>query len=713
MPEPTTYRLRFPPELTTDHVTAALLSLAGSSRSDRGSLQRLSVVRHAGQLQHRWQPPARSAASVRQLRASVPGLVLDEVTALALPGYSWRLWLSSRRRPLSSDRPEVVARALLTALNQPLGHHESLRLDWLLGPVERPQAVGNRVRNVHSESWTRALLTASFQSPSELDADARRSLRAKRAMPGWRIVGLISVKTASRARAQQLAAPVLAALRTADGASVHFGIRPSSPRLLTRAPWRFPLQLSIPELAGLLGWPIAEAGQGLPIDQRQSRLLPVALPTATGRILGRSVISGEQVRLSLRDSSQHSYVLGPTGTGKSTWLVNQVLQDIASGYSVLALDAKGQLTDQILARYPRERDDQLVIFDAASPSPVGLNPFNSRLEPSLVADQLLGIFASLYADSWGPRTADVMQAALLTLARSPGTSLAALPLLLTHAGYRRKLVGRIDDPLGVGPFWDWYESLSPEQRQQVIAPSLNKVRSFLVRPNLRAVLGQVTPRFELLDVFQRPLVVLLDLAKGALGPEGSSLLGTTFLSLLWQTTLTRGNQPPERLRPVSLYVDEAQDFLRLPGDVAELLAQARSLRLSVTLAHQHLGQLTPDLREALLANARTRVVFQLASRDAVVLAQGHPELRPSDFVSLPPYETYLSQVAGGAVQPYASVASLPLPKPSRNPAELRARAATRYGRPRAETEDALRRLIRGPQPDEGASPIGSRPRRSS
>lgn len=714
MADPKIYRLHFPPDLSVEHVTSALLVLAGSSSAGRHTMARLALVSRGGTLQHRVQPATANSTSLRQLRASVPGLVLEQVDELAPPSYSWRLWLSSHRRPLASDRPEVVSRAILTALAQPLAKEESVRLDWLLGPVLRPQSVGNRVGTIHGESWTRALLRAPFQPPSELDADARRSLRTKQAMPGWQVFGLISVRAASRSRAQQLAAPVLAALRVADGPSAHFGIRPSSPRRLRQAPWRFPLRLSVPELVGLLGWPVGEAGHGLPVDQRASRLLPAA-QAATGRVLGRSLISGDPVRLSLSDSFQHSYVLGPTGTGKSTWLVNQVLQDIASGYSVIALDAKGQLVNQILSRYPQSRDDDLVVLDAADSAPVGINPFASHLEPSLVADQLLGIFARLYADSWGPRTADVMQAALLTLARSPGTSLAALPLLLTHAGYRRSLVGRLDDPLGVGPFWDWYDSLSSEQRQQVIAPSLNKVRSFLVRPNLRAVLGQVKPRFDLSDVFNRPRVVLLDLAKGALGPEGSSLLGTTFLSLLWQTTLTRSALAPERLRPVSLYVDEAQDFLRLPGDVAELLAQARSLKLAVTLAHQHLGQLTPDLREALLSNARSRVIFQLASRDAAVLAQGHAELRPSDFVTLPPFEMYLSQVAGGSVHPYASVASLPLGRATRDPLRLRADAAQRYGRPRTETEAELRRLVRaGDASAEGAAAsIGSRPRRPS
>jgi hypothetical protein len=543
-------------------------------------------------------------------------------------------------------------------------------------------------------------------------SSGRRALRSKYAYPGWRAIGLLVATAASRPRAQQLAAPVLAALRTAEGPSSHFGIRRASPRILQGTPWRFNLLLSVPELVGLLGWPLGSAGRDLPVEQRRARLLPPPRTSSTaGRLLGRSVTSDQPVQLDVRDAEQHSYVLGPTGTGKSTFLVQQILQDIKRGYGVVALDAKGQLTDQILARYPPSRIDDLVVIDSNSPAPVGINPFAARLEPALIADQLLGIFSKLYSDSWGPRTSDVLGAALLTLARTPGTSLASLPLILTQEGYRRKLVGAIDDPLGVGDFWAWYESLSPELRQAVIAPTMNKVRPFLVRPGLRAMVGQAAPRFDLLDVFTRGRVVLADLAKGSLGPEGSSLLGTTLLSLLWQLTLSRSSVPPERLRPVSLYVDEAQDFLRLPGDIADLLAQARSLRVSVTMAHQHLSQISTDLREALLSNARSRVIFQLASSDAARLAQGHTELKADDIAGLPPFETYMSIVSRSAVTPYASVRTLPLEPASNDPGELRRLSAERYGRPRSETEAALRALIAG-QPASTSS-VGQRPRRPS
>lgn len=572
------YQLRFPLDLPSTGVMAGLLALSGLSQPGRSSLHRALIFGDGQGLRHYLQPSAaarRGAAA--QLRSSLPGLVLEPAALPSSGRYVWRLWASTSRRPLA-DRPAGVAQALLVALQPGLARDETIGLHWLLGPVRRPRSVGSRPHSVLSESWPRALASAALLPPGELDADARRALRAKLELPGWRVVGFITVNAASRIQAQQLAAPVLAALRTAEGPGSYLGVRRVARRALQQTPWRWNLQLNVRELTGLLAWPIDGVGAELPVAQRASRLLPTPRGvTGSGRLLAKSPLTGAPLYIDRRDSRQHLHVLGPTGTGKSTLLVNLMLQDIRAGSSVVALDPKGQLVADVLARYPAARRDELVVIDPADAVPVGLNPLHGSGDPELVADQLLSIFAKLYEGSWGPRTSDVMHAGLLTLARSPGTSLANLPLLLTHDGYRRRLVGRLDDPLGLTPFWDWYDGRSDVERQTIIAPTLNKVRPFLLRPGLRAVIGQAKPKFDLRDVFLQRRVVLVNLAKGQLGPEGSALLGTLLLNQLWQTTLTRSSASAERLHTVYLYVDEVQDFLRLPGDVGDLLAQARSL----------------------------------------------------------------------------------------------------------------------------------------
>lgn len=708
----TTYRLYFPRDLRDEQVLDALLALNGASTL-RVTPLRLSVRGQHGRIEHRLSVVAgRSSGMVSQLPHLIPGLLLERSTAAdRAPSVThlWHLWQSTSRRPLRVDHPELTSRALLTALLSTRGS-ELLELRWLLGPVRRPLSVGSRHVGVMSESWALALATAAVRPPGDLDAEARSALRIKRAEPAWRLLGQLAVAVADERRARQLAGNLLAALRTAEGPGVRFGVRRRRVALLDRKPLRWPLQLNATELVGLLGWPLNGTGQGLPVDVQQARrLAPRGAQPSSGRSLGRGS-NDRAVRLQDKDANRHLLLTGPTGTGKSTLILNLVLQDIGHGHGVLLLDPKGDLVHDILARFPDKRRDDLVVIDPTDSAPVGINPLHRPANPALVADQLLGIFTQLYRDSFGPRTADVLGAALLTLARWGEGSLSVLPMLLTNPGLRRQIVGSTPDPLGTGPFWAWYERLKDAERQQIIAPSLNKLRAFTVRPDLRAVLGQTEPRFSLQSLVRGRPVVLVNLAKGLLGPESSALLGTVLLNQAWQALQGRGGLPVERRRHIGVYVDEIADYLRLPGDVSELLIQARSLGVGFTLAHQHLDQLPTALRAAVLANARSRVLFQLSADDARVFASGHPELEPLDLMNLPPFQAYVGLLQDNQVQPYISLRTEPPPPATSDVPQLRAHSRSRYGRGRADTDAALQALV-SPPATPGDEPLGNRPRR--
>jgi len=704
---PLEYRLHFPRDLAAGQVFAVLLALNGASTVR--ALPLCVITRGTQQrIEHYLSLPEGRAVLAEQLPSLVPGLRLEAVEAADPAPFAWRLWQSTSRRPLRSDQPELVARAVLTALLSPHGS-ERLELHWRLGPVRRSLSVGSRHAPMHSESWALALATAAVRSPGDLDAEARQALRTKRREPAWRIDGHLAVLATDRPRAQRLAGTLLAALRTAEGPGVRLGVRRSSPRALKRNPWRWPLQVNALELVGLLAWPMAGTADGLPVNvQRARQLEPRHLQPRHGRQLGVSP-KGKPLLLSDVDSLRHLLLTGPTGTGKSTAILHLILQDIRSGHSVVLLDPKGDLVDDVLARYPGERLDELVVIDPRDPAPVGVNPLHKPAQPALVADQLLGIFTNLFKDSFGPRTADVLGASLLTLARWGEGSLAVLPLLLTNPALRRRVVGSSSDPLGTGPFWAWYERLKDAERQQIIAPSLNKLRAFTVRPDLRAVLGQTAPKFALSDLVRKRRVVLVNLAKGALGPESSALLGTVILNQVWQALQGRAELAPQQRRRVGLYVDEIADYLRLPGDVSELLIQSRSLGVGFTLAHQHLHQLPSDLRAAVLANARSRVLFQLESDDARVFAAGRSELEPADLMGLEPFEAYASLLQDNQVQPYVSLRLAEAETPTRKPSELRARSRANYGQPRPATDEALQALVTPAAVED--TPLGRRPRR--
>lgn len=377
-------------------------------------------------------------------------------------------------------------------------------------------------------------------------------------------------------------------------------------------------------------------------------------------------------------------ILGPTGTGKSTLIANLVVQSMAAGHSVVVIDPKRSLVEDVLWRVPEHRRDDVVLLDATDHAPIGINPLVGR-DPELAADALVHLIHELHADNWGPRTQDILHSALLTLARRGDASLLHVPLLLTNAGFRRSVTARLvrNDPLGLGSFWAWYEAISEAERQTVIAPVMNKLRSVLLRPGLRAVLGQVQPRFDMGDVFTKRRVLLVSLSKGQLGPDGAKLLGSLVVNLLWQEATRR--TPGANTPPVMVLIDELQDYLRIPGDLGDALATARGYGVSFTLATQHLGAVPNHLKSALLANARSRVMFQLSHDDAVAMARGS-ELTPEDFTSLGRYQAYASILSQGAPTGWASLQTRPLPTASGTPARIREHSRQRYGRPLTELE---------------------------
>lgn len=218
------------------------------------------------------------------------------------------------------------------------------------------------------------------------------------------------------------------------------------------------------------------------------------------------------------------------------------------------------------------------------------------------------------------------------------------------------------------------------EREQAVRPLMNKLRQVMLRPSLRAVFGQRRPKFSLSDVFSRRRILLVALGKGSIGPEAAQLLGSIVVSHLWQTALGRTSVPLGHRTPVMIYIDEVQDYLRLPGDLSEALAQARGLGVGFTLANQELGQLK-QIRSAVMANTRSRVYFQLAPDDARDLAAsfGGELLSREDFRALRQYQAYAQLLDKGSTTPWVSLTTQALPRPVRDPALLRRRSREHYG----------------------------------
>jgi type IV secretory pathway TraG/TraD family ATPase VirD4 len=430
--------------------------------------------------------------------------------------------------------------------------------------------------------------------------------------------------------------------------------------------------------------------------------------SSCGAIIGMSNYPGmtaQPLTLKTPDRLRHMHLMSPTGAGKSTLMARLALTDIEAGRSIIVIDPKNDLVDAILARIPEHRRDDVVVLNPAETGGhiVGFNPLNvaghGENARELVADHVLGIFHSIYREFWGPRTDDILRAALLTLTHTTGPAgtaftLIEVPELLTNPALRRYIGSQASLPDHLRSYWQQFDAMSEDARRNAIGSVLNKLRAFTMRTPVRLMLGQ-SQGVQLDYRFCRKGILLVPLSKGTLGGETANLLGSLLVAALWQTTLGRIRLPADRRPAMFAYLDEFQDVVRLGvgSDLADMLAQARGLGLGLVLAHQYLYQLPEAIQQAVLGTVRTQVTFQCEYADAVMLAKRFAPLTADDLQGLGEYEIAARLAVNGSTLAPVTGTTLALDAPRGDPDELAATSRNRYGLPRADVEAALRARI--------------------
>lgn len=345
------------------------------------------------------------------------------------------------------------------------------------------------------------------------------------------------------------------------------------------------------------------------------------------------------------------YVIGKTGTGKSTLLEAMIRQDINNGQGLALLDPHGDLVEKIVSQIPKDRVNDLIYFNVPDiENPMGFNPLE-RVVPrktALAASGLLEVFKKIWLDSWGPRTEHFLRNVLLTLLEQPCSTLADVPRLFADGEFRKRALDKISNSQ-VRDFWlKEYAGYPPRFRAEAIAPIQNKVGAFLTDPILNRIITQPKSSFDLRQVIDTSKILLVNLSKGKIGETASSLLGSLLTARIGLAALSRADQPEEERRDFYLYLDEFQAFTTL--SLANMLAELRKFRVNLTLVSQSFSQLEVRLKEAVLSNVGTFICFRTGISDAQLLAQEfEPDFSVSDFINLPNYEIILQLMIDGRV----------------------------------------------------------------
>lgn len=358
------------------------------------------------------------------------------------------------------------------------------------------------------------------------------------------------------------------------------------------------------------------------------------------------------------DRLAHLYVLGKTGTGKSTLLESLMLDDIKKGAGFALLDPHGDLVKRIKARVPWSRQDDVIDFDVPDASqPYGFNPLaNVPVEKRpLAASGLIQVFKHLWQDSWGPRLEYILRNCLLSLLDYPDANLSDILKLLSDKSFRSKVLSYVSNEQ-IKDFWTKEYDKYPERlRAEATSPIQNKVGAFLIHPLLQKILTAPEKPLNLRRIMDEGKILLVNLAKGAIGEDISNLLGSLLISRFDLAALSRANVPEEGRADYTLYLDEFHNFTT--QSLVLMLSELRKYHLSLVLAHQYLTQLELNIRDAVLGNVGTIIIFRIGAQDAEILSpEFAPEFNVTDFTNLPNFHIYLKLMIDGKIsRPFSAV----------------------------------------------------------
>jgi len=357
----------------------------------------------------------------------------------------------------------------------------------------------------------------------------------------------------------------------------------------------------------------------------------------------------------------HMYIIGKTGTGKSTLIQNMVISDINQGNGVCLIDPHGDLAEDILNFIPKERIDDVIYLNPQDLEyPIPFNPVEKVHSDyhHLVTSGLISVFKKVWSEFWGPRLEHILRHSILTLLEYPNSTLLDLPRLLTDKDFRKKVIYTLKNQQ-VRDFWfNEFEKYSAYFKSEAISPILNKIGQFLTSLPLRNIVGQKENAFHLRKAMDEGKILIVNLSKGRIGEDNSSLLGAMIISKIQLAAMTRVDIPENQRKPFYLFVDEIHNFATL--SFVDIMSELRKYGIAMTLANQYISQLNEKIRDSIFGNVGTLISFRIGAYDAKYLKKEFdPIIDESDLVNLPNFHIYLKLLIDGVTSNAFSACTLP------------------------------------------------------
>ena len=486
--------------------------------------------------------------------------------------------------------------------------------------------------------------------------------------------------------------------------------------------------LNAVELATLFHFPDQRNIPTSQLERQESKQVdaPRNMPEE-GLLLGYNVFRGTKkpVRLGLTDRQRHMYVVGQTGTGKSTFLENLALQDMLRGDGFAFVDPHGDTAERLLAMVPKERTEDVIYFcpsDMAYPMGLNLFEFHSSDQKDFLIQEVLNMLYKLYDPQhqgiMGPRYENLFRNAALTVMADPaGSTFVDIPKLFRDPQFVKQKLQYVKDP-NVIEFWE--KEMPQSQRSnefgEVVSWFVSKFGAFLSNEMMRNIIGQTKSAFDLRDIMDNKKILLVNLSKGRTGELNSKLLGMVFVMKFQAAAMSRSNVPENERQDFALYVDEFQNFST--DSFATIMSEARKYHLNLIVANQFTTQLTEEIRDAVFGNIGTIVAFRIGQNDVDSLSRYfQPLFDGDDLLRVPNANTIVRTLINGVpTQPFSMATLAPLGNPNAELASaLKQLSAAKYGKPRATVEkEIFERLATKNAPPKPAAPYtGAASSRSS